>query len=506
MPSYLSITVRFLQPYSHSRGHGGDPEWPPSPLRMYQALVNAAAARWNEQTRLEYAAPALRWLAAQGEPTIVAPSGAASNVKYRLYVPDNSGDLAAGAWSRGDTTRIVRRTEKDVRPVRLNGEAVHYLYPIADKVAFADYRETLFAAARSITHLGGGIDMVVGNATELTEEDAAKLAGDHWRPVDGAGGTSLRVPTAGTLDELTRKHEAFLSRLSDGGFNPVPPLSVFATVAYRRAIDPAPRPFAAFQLLKEDASSMRAFNPVRDTRRLVGMMRDAVRRAARTAGWSDEKVGTFVMGHGERNGEAHLPVQSGRFAYLLIPSIEGRGQGKSRVVGAARRIVLTSFAEGCDSEIAWARRALSGSELIEEDSEQPRAILSLIPDSDRVLQAYASKRPATTWSTVTPMILPGYDDKHSGKADELIRKAIRQAGFSDTLAEYAAIEWRKVGFWPGADLAIRYGVPEYLRNYPRYHVRIGWRNSQGVPIAIRGPICLGGGRFIGLGLFAAVED
>lgn len=509
MPSYLSITVRFLQPYSHSRGDGGEPEWPPSPLRIYQALVNAAAAKWNERMRLKYAVPALDWLAKQGEPTIVAAIGIASGVKYRLYVPDNVGDKVAKSWRGGNVTASIAdyRTEKDVRPVHLDGEAVHYLYPVSDKSGFLEHRETLFTAARSITHLGWGIDMVVGNATELTEEDAVKLRneeGEEWRPESGGGGISLRVPKIGTLDDIMRKHDAFLARLTDSGFNPVPPLSVFSTVGYRRSTDPPARPFAAFQLLKPDASSMRTFNPVRDTRRIVGMMRDAVRRAVSAAGWPSEKVAAFVLGHGEPEGAQHQPVQAGRFAYLPIPSIEGRGQGRGRVVGAARRIVITSYAEGCESEIAWARRALSGSELIDEDTKRPEAILSLIPDSDRVLRDYVSWQPAATWVTVTPMVLPGFDDKHASKAEELIRKAIRQAGLSDTLAHYAEVEWRKVGFWPGADMAMRYEVPEYLRNYPRYHVRITWRNQQGTPIAIRGPMCLGGGRFVGLGLFAAL--
>ena len=65
MPSQLCITVRFLQPFSHGRGDGGEPEWPPSPLRMFQALVAASAAYWNQRMALEYAVPALEWIAKQ---------------------------------------------------------------------------------------------------------------------------------------------------------------------------------------------------------------------------------------------------------------------------------------------------------------------------------------------------------------------------------------------------------------------------------------------------------
>ena len=163
MPTHLCLTVRFLQPYSHGRGDGGDPEWPPSPLRVFQALVAAAAARRNERTRLESAAPALHWLERQEPPTIVAAVGVRSAVKYRLYVPDNVADKVAKSWSAGREGSIADyRTEKDVRPTHLKGEAVHYLFPLAD--GGCPHLDVLAAAARSITHLGWGVDMVAANA------------------------------------------------------------------------------------------------------------------------------------------------------------------------------------------------------------------------------------------------------------------------------------------------------------------------------------------------------
>jgi CRISPR-associated protein Csb2 len=88
----------------------------------------------------------------------------------------------------------------------------------------------------------------------------------------------------------------------------------------------------------------------------------------------------------------------------------------------------------------------------------------------------------------------------------LLRKAIRQAGFSDGLAQYASLEWRSTGFWPGTDLASRYAVPEQHRRFRRLHVRITWRSPDGIPIKVSGPICIGGGKFSGLGLFAALDE
>jgi CRISPR-associated protein Csb2 len=72
-----------------------------------------------------------------------------------------------------------------------------------------------------------------------------------------------------------------------------------------------------------------------------------------------------------------------------------------------------------------------------------------------------------------------------------------------SVREVAELEWRKVGFWPGADLAARYGAPDHVQHYPRIHVRLRWRDAHGLPVEVTGPICLGAGRFYGLGLFAA---
>lgn len=122
MSSYLCITVRYLQPYSHCRGDADEPEWPPSPMRLFQSLVAASAGRFNERTHLEHSAPALRWLEQQADPIIVAPEATRADQPYRLYVPDNVTDRVAASWSRGRDASIADyRAEKDVYPMRLSG-------------------------------------------------------------------------------------------------------------------------------------------------------------------------------------------------------------------------------------------------------------------------------------------------------------------------------------------------------------------------------------------------
>mgnify|MGYP000574969177 CR=1 FL=1 len=130
-------------------------------------------------------------------------------------------------------------------PAPGDGDAVHYLYDLPDsEQATGDVAAKVTPIARSITHLGWGIDMAVGDATVISEKEAAQLRGVRWLP-SPVGGTPLRVPRSGTLEDLIRKHQDFLDRLTKDGFRPVPPLRVFDIVRYRQQGQPPARPGGA---------------------------------------------------------------------------------------------------------------------------------------------------------------------------------------------------------------------------------------------------------------------
>ena len=527
MQDFLCITVRFLDGAFHGRGDRGEPEWPPSPLRLFQALVAAAAGRWNERVRLETAVVALRWLETQPAPLIVA-SRAETGAKYRLYVPDNVGDLVAKSWQRGNEASLAEyRTEKDVRPTRLlDGDAVHYLWAMSNRPP----DDTLFETVPSITHLGWGVDMVVAHAAILTAAEAAALPGQRWQPTDGTDDNLLRVPVAGTLADLANKHAAFLNRTSGGRFSPVPPLSRYALQSYVDAAAPISPPTAAFSLLRPDASGYRIFDPVRDAMRVAGMLRHAASatQIAAALGWDEEKKNRVILGHGEAPGNAHVPVAGPRIAFLPLPSLEARPPA-SEVVGSIRRVLLAGVGGQNRTDLRDLARLLSGQELIKEgEPGASAALLSRLPDNDPQVQRYVKK--AAVWTTVTPVVLPGHDDRGNyrarlfpkevsgqstpdskkqgewlAKLDErteaLLRRAIRQAGFSEELTRHAELSWRSTGFCRGLALASEYAIPQKLRRFRRLHVRLVWRDAAGNPIQVPGPLCLGGGRFGGLGLF-----
>ena len=533
MPDYLRITVRFLDGVFHGRRDGGEPEWPPSPLRLFQALVCAAAARWNERGNIRQAAPALEWLESRPAPLVIAPGGVLGQ-KYRLYVPDNVGDLVARSWARGNDASISEyRTEKDVRPTRLSGgDAVHYLWPLSENDSdFPLVHDVLSATTRSVTHLGWGVDMVTAEASVISDVETAKIVGERWRPTESDSSTLLRVPIKGTLNDLNHKHKSFLNRAGGDTFRPVPPLSVFRNVAYENQTQPSRIPYAAFSLLQPDASGYRPYDPVRNGMRVAAMMRHIAGDVSimTALGWPKDKINHFVFGHGEVGGGSHIPVDGPRLAFIPLPSIEARGKNRSEVVGSIRRILIAGVRGCVRSELLQVAQLLSGRTLIEENSTQPAALLSRIPDSEKMIRLYSAS--AATWATVTPVVLPGYDDprkyrrrlspaagsslspigseeqkrlltKLDIRTENLLRKAIRQAGYSEELAKLAEFDWSISGFWPGTDLASRYAIPQKLRRFRRLHVRITWRDVSKNPLPIPGPLCLGTGRFVGLGLFA----
>ncbi len=510
----LSVEHRELVLHLIAAHHGR------APLRLFQALVSAAATRWRDDQFREYAQPALSWLE-RHSPSITAPPVAAESFGYRAYVPNNSGDLMTAAWARGDTeTSMAKfRVEKDVRPTHLSGETVHYLYPLPD--GGCPFEEVLKAAARSITHLGWGIDMVTADAKVITQAEADELPGHRWRVVPD-GGTPLRVPKKGTLEDLIRKHAAFLGRLSADGFKPVPPLQCFDVVGYASPTVPsatpaAPRPVAAFEIHRtiddqeqnHGKSRFRAFHHVRAVATVAGMVRHATATAAGHMGHPIEWVNTHVLGHGdEKDGQA---TSDRRLMFLPLPSIQ-----PVVGVGGIRRVLVVGWPGWAG--LADLRRRLNGAELIERETCQPVAVLSQLATSDKEVRRFTD--PARTWTTVTPVILPGHDDPdglrkklqervNAGEQRHLLErldsrivallwKAFHQAGWSADALAGSELEYRRVGWLRGLELAGKYVLSKVP--YPRYHVRVTFRQP------VRGPVAVGAGRYRGFGLFVRESE
>jgi CRISPR-associated protein Csb2 len=507
MSRHFVLSFRFLSPWFHGRGDEGTPEWPPSPLRAFQALV-AAAARAGS---LEATRGALLWLEQRAPPLIFASKAVESSVGYRLSVPHNTMDLVGKQWVRGDEGNAAeQRTMKSVRPHRLPEDSVvHYAWQLDDA---ASNVPVLAAAACKIVALGWGVDLVVADASVVDGGRLAEFSAtlEAWEPRSD-GRRELRVPTAGTLEDLDRRHAAFLARtsLAEPTLRPPAALSTFAITTYARANQPAAADVACFSLMRLESDNFRAFDAARRGMAVAGMLRHAASSAAERAGWPEARVRGTVLGHGDGD--------DARLLLVPVPSIEPRGS-KGEAVSAVRRVMLFST-DARSSDTSWAARALSGMDLIDEKTGEVQAVLAATSANDRVLKRYVSE--SSVWATVTPMVLPGHDDpggireklRKAPRGEEqksllerlmrrreaLVRKALRHAGLGDELALSAQIETRETGFIAGVEKASRYLVPSHLARAPRLHVKLTW------PVKVPGPLCIGRGRFSGLGLLATLK-
>src|SRR3989304_426401 len=110
MKQMLRISVRFLDDRYHGRVDcGRSAEWPPSPMRLFQAIVAGGSIGGSLPQTLQRG---LEWLERQSPPTIIAPI-ALETGGYSTYIPNP--DLGGPGQKPSATT-------KRVAPVVMNGE------------------------------------------------------------------------------------------------------------------------------------------------------------------------------------------------------------------------------------------------------------------------------------------------------------------------------------------------------------------------------------------------
>jgi CRISPR-associated protein Csb2 len=293
----------------------------------------------------------------------------------------------------------------------------------------------------------------------------------------------LRCPAPGTFADLERKHRQFLGRLETGTFRPVAPLARFDLVPFARATEGAPPPYVAFRLLEPTTGDHLWLDPPRRTRDVAAWVRHAT--ADVSEGWPFGSTSLLVHGHRETSGSNE--GDSARLFFLPLPTINprlGRVEGITRVMVVGR--------PGLEEQLAWIGSRLAGYQV--EWQGEPVAMLEPLATGDWVLGRYLGS--GLTWSSVTPVVLPGHDDRSGSKAERLLRKALLQAGLEPELVDgIRDLDWRKAGFWKGTALASRYLPPDKVSG-PMFHVRLRFSKP------VVGPLALGSGRFRGMGVFA----
>lgn len=490
MTRHLCISVTLLDPLFHGKGDSDEPEWPPSPMRLFQALVAGSRSGCRNAEWSETKAEAYRWLERRNPPLIVGPP-ARPAAAYTLFVPNNDADKKF--------ERQERLTDKSVRPHRMVNDgpkSLHYAWAIAEDEWFESrsHAELLCGEARHLTALGWGIDQAVAQGSVLDSAEVGALAGQQWRAWKAplAGSARLRVPEKGSLDDLKRAYEAFQNRLS----MELPPKAreprVFGTRVYLPAGGLPTRPSTAFELPEGVAFRQE------DAVAVAAMLRSLACRCAKDdshqfPGGSD----SYVAGHRPRRGDGRFVDERWpRFSYLPLPSI-----GHEHADGMIRRLLIVEPIGGDGSHAGWAQQRLRNQILRDHDGIEWGVLLDRWrQSSSRMLDLYVAEQRA--WSSVTPVILPGFDDGKRTKADRLFLQAVQQAGLPvEAISDFTL---RKAPFRIGLH-PNQYRRPDYLdsgrgRRFSAWHVHLSFRD----PVA--GPITIGAGRHVGLGVLATVDD
>ena len=464
----VRITVEWLDGAYHGR------EWPPSPLRLFQAMVAGGARHRRGDAVL---ASALRHLETLGSPAITAPCACAER-PVTASVANNDGDRALALLARGERRRARTLREQSVTlrtrcRRRFDGPVVYDWEAAPDT---AGHFAGLTTLARCVAAVGLGIDVAVARARLV--EQPGRVRGVRYAPAPG-GPRALDVPWPGAFDALERRYRAERARIAGGSVAAVPEPRR-RTVGYRSALDPPQPRSTAFALRRPDGAPA-AFAGTR-AMEVAAMVRHAIGCVARRAGL-DEATRSALMGHG--CGDARLWVQP-------LPSV-----GARRADGAIGRVMLVA-GDGV-GEAHWTDVAvrLLGEGLVADGQRTPVAVLAPIGAADPVLARFRGV--ARRWTTATPVVLPGHDHRRGKpRAQRSVARLLRHAGIAEALVE--AVTMEPAPRLAGSEGASRYRVPAHLARYPRRHLSVRWT----MPLA--GPLALGAGAGYGLGLLAPVPE
>jgi len=476
-------------------GNAFVPEWPPSPFRLFQALVAGAyGGRWVSEAAEEKHA-AFEWLERLAPPVISAPDRETFQpVTY--FVPNNDLDTKGGDPSRVNEIRSSKTLQTTFfdsdRPV-----AYLWSFEGADGCARA-----MAALADRLHTLGHGMDAAFARAEVLDAAEAESrllgLPGSPRRPAMGAraGSAEVPCPTEGSLESLRRRHDTFIARLAKAGpGRRAPTLFRQPIKSHARAVAydwPPVRHLYELQPLDKTAR-FRPW-PLTDAVKLAVAVRDEAARALASS-WPHE-VERFVIGRGAGPGDV-----ARRLRILPLPSI-----GMSHTDPDIRRVMLEIPPDHPipQADLDW---ALAGRELADDDGELNGVVLA--PTDDRAMSRHygAGGGPEAwrLWRSVTPVVLPsagrsfsGGDTRAAAEAREAagVGAAIRHAGITTAIE---SVRLQREPFDLKGERAERFSSDRFDPRALR-HVEI--RFSQ----PVRGPLALGNGRWLGLGVMRPVAD
>jgi CRISPR-associated protein Csb2 len=505
MSKAIIVAVRTLDGRYHGTGDG-----PPSPARLFQALV--AGAGLSGPQELERFEEALRWLEARKPPTIASPVPTKLQ-GFKTYVPNNDLDALGG-----DARAIAKiRTAKLVRPVEFDA-AIPWLYVWdCDGGEVGSLADRICGLAERVYQLGRSVDVAwasaeVVEACEL-DERLARYPGLILRPSNGSGGQTLACPQRGSLASLMARHAAGSRRFTkDTGGNPArrrfskAPKARFASVEYE-----SPSSRRVYELRDGlDLSSFRAWPLERVSRLIVGLRDRAAERLRQ--GLPDRVADVERVLVGRKADGADDGPTSQRVKIVPLPSI-----GQPHADRAIRR-VLVEVPAACPLRADDVHWSFSGVDAVDTATGEVMAVLVPAAEED-MLRHYGAAEDARAriWKTVTPVALP---EIASRRRIEPARMAEEAKNGSERAAEEAhaamavAQALRRAGIRSGAERIHVQREPfeargervEGFAEGTRFAKERLWHVELSLREPIAGPVTIGDGRFLGLGVMAPVRQ
>ncbi|PYU67629.1 MAG: type I-U CRISPR-associated protein Cas5/Cas6 [Acidobacteria bacterium] len=442
MSQHLCISATFLA----GRYHGK--EWPPSPARLFQALVAGVKTGVFRQ-QWPSVESVLRGLEQLPAPEIVARNADRLS-GYRISVPNNDTDRAAREWALGkefDASRL--RTMKEVQPREIGASSdgkphVYYFWKLpGDAPDIASVQQL----ASFLHTLGWGVDMAYADAFLADDQYTQTVSAQdgYSKYVPSPTGMRRPIPVPGYLDDICAAYQRYCKRHTSTGVDAFTRARNYGEQPYRRVLTAMP-PVATFLLRQLDNTGAWFSMPWAFSMRVAAWMRHAVAEALREEGYNELEINEYVLGHGGDGHRRHM-------SFVPLPSIGG-----PHADGAVRRVMLVEpgDADGAISELLQWKLAPSVLHLLLESNGGPRRtapVCSLAEGSrnDPVISSYLPSAPRRVWHSVTPLILHGHNSLRGKfslrKTEELLYQAFNRRRFGHacprTSSKVAALSRRR---------------------------------------------------------------
>jgi CRISPR-associated protein Csb2 len=504
MPSLL-ISVRFFGPRYHGLEPDGRPEWPPSPARLFQALIAGAArgAALAEKDR-----EALAWLERLDPPLIAAPARNKGQ-PFSHFMPNNDMDTVGG-----DPARVseIRSATKHFHPQIFDRKTPFlYVWSFADG---RDHAEQIREIASRLYQLGRGVDMAWATAEVLDEEKAKSRLAEHpgtiHRPAKGGDGRRLACPEQGSLKSLIERYEKGRARFrtmieaaptkkdssrtkAAGQTFAQPPKPKFA----RRCYDSPPvRRLYELRELAKDAAFLPW--PLKEAVRLVETVRNDAAERMKRAFPGEAATIERVFGLARDMTEAD---KSRRLRIIPLPSI-----GHPHADLVIRR-VLVEVPPDCplsDRDIDWSFSA------IDRETGEIQGVL-VHAEEQGMLGHYGIEENGRAgyriWRTVTPMALPIPRPRGRKKGTERAAIEREAAGSIVQALRHAGIPNKPVSIRVQREPFDAKGAraDDFAPN-TRFAAARLWHAEIVFAVPVPGPLVAGDGRYLGLGLMRPVKQ